>query len=622
MFLLQHRRLPSVGARRRPQALAGVLLAALMVLAGPVAAAPSHGIAMVGTPELTPGFDHLPYVDPDAPKGGTVTYGVLGSFDSLNPFIVRGEIAYGLLEPFYGPLTGNNVYESLMERNRDEAFSLYGLLAGSVEMPADRGSVTFYMRPQARFSDGEPVTVDDVIFSYELLRDKGRPNHRSYYSKVDHVERVGDGGVKFVFQDGADRELPLILGLMPVLPKHAIDPDTFDQTTLSPPVGSGPYVVETVDPGKRIVLKRDPDYWGAELPIVRGRFNFDRVRFDYFRDQSTLFEAFKKGLVDVYAETDPTRWATGFDFPAAAAGQALKDSVETQTPRAARSFAFNTRRPQFADRRVREALGYLFDFPWINQNLLNGQYERTTSYFQGSELASTGRPASDAERALLAPFPDAVRPDILDGTWAPPKGDGSGRDRANMRTALSLFQDAGYVIRNGQLVDETTGAPFAFEILVATREDERLALAYKRLAKPIGVTVNVRYVDSAQYQSRLQTFDFDVIRAIWRSSLSPGNEQLFRWSSAAAKATGSFNFTGAADPAIDAMIQAMLAADTRPQFVDAVRALDRVLLSGFYGLPLYNSPDQWIGRWARIRRPEASSLSGAEPDSWWAAPAR
>ncbi|MGX1305735.1 peptide/nickel transport system substrate-binding protein [Amorphus suaedae] len=620
MFLLQHRRLPSVGPRRRPQALAGILLAALVALAGPVSAAPAHGIAMVGTPELAPDFDHLPYANPDAPKGGTVTYGVLGSFDSLNPFIVRGEIAYGLLDPFYGPLTGNNVYESLMERNRDEAFSLYGLLASGVEMPADRSSVTFYVRPEARFSDGEPVTVDDVIFSYELLREKGRPNHRSYYSKVDRVERVGDDGVRFVFQDGADRELPLILGLMPVLPKHAIDPETFERTTFDPPVGSGPYLVDSVDPGKRIVLRRNPDYWGANLPIVRGRFNFDRVRFDYFRDQSTLFEAFKKGLVDVYVETDPTRWATGFDFPAIASGDAVKDSIETHTPRAARSFAFNTRRPQFADKRVREALGYLFDFPWVNQNLLNGQYERTTSYFQGSELAATGRPASATERALLAPYPDAVRADILDGTWAPPKGDGSGRDRANMREALRLFQQAGYEIRNGQLVDAATGAPFVFEILVATREDERLALAYKRLAKPIGVTVNVRYVDSAQYQSRLQSFDFDVIRAGWRSSLSPGNEQLFRWSSAAARADGSFNFTGAADPAIDAMIQAMLAATTRPEFVDAVRALDRVLLSGFYGLPLYNSADQWIGRWARIRRPEASSLSGAEPDTWWAAP--
>jgi peptide/nickel transport system substrate-binding protein len=618
MFLLQHRRHPSTGRGAFPARLAGAAFAALLALAGPVAAEPVHGIAMQGTPELAPGFDHLPYADPDAPKGGTATYGVLGSFDSLNPFIIRGAVAVGLRDPFYG----NNVYESLLERNRDEAFSLYGLLAGAVEMPEDRGSITFLMRPEAAFSDGEPVTVDDVIFSFEILRDKGRPNHRSYYSKVDHVERVGDDGVKFVFGNGADRELPLILGLMPVLPKHAIDPETFDRTTLSPPVGSGPYVVDSVDPGKRIVLKRDPDYWGANLGINRGRFNIDEIRFDYFRDQSSLFEAFKKGLVDLHLETDPTRWSTGYDFPAVTSGDVVAERIETGTPRGMLAFAFNTRRLPFQDRRVREALGYLFDFPWINENLLHGQFVRTSSYFQGSELASTGHPASAFEREILAPYPDAVRPDILEGTWTPSKGDGSGRDRGNMRKALSLFKEAGYTIRNGQLVDEATGDPLAFEILVTTREDERLALAYERLVKPIGIAINVRYVDSAQYQSRLQTFDFDAIRMTWPSSLSPGNEQLFRWGSSVADAPGSYNYTGAADPAIDAMIEAMLAATSRPEFVDAVRALDRVLLSGFYVLPLYNSPDQWIARWTRLQHPESPSLTGAEPDTWWIAPGR
>mgnify|MGYP003115026248 CR=1 FL=1 len=618
MFLLQHRRYPS----RRPGApfarRAGAVVACLMALAGPVAAEPVHGIAMQGAPELAPGFGHLPYANPDAPKGGTVTYGVLGSFDSLNPFIIRGAVAVGLRDPFYG----NNVYESLLERNRDEAFSLYGLLAGAVEMPEDRSSITFFMRPEARFSDGTPVTVGDVVFSFEMLRDRGRPNHRSYYSKVDRVERVGEDDVTFVFKDGADRELPLILGLMPVLPAHVLDAETFDRTTLTPPVGSGPYVVESVDPGKRVVLKRDPDYWGKDLAINRGRFNIDEIRFDYFRDQSSLFEAFKKGLVDLQLETDPTRWATGYDFPAVAAGDVVAERIETGTPRGMLAFAFNTRRPQFHDARVREALGYLFDFPWINQNLLHGQFVRTASYFQGSELASTGRPASDTERGLLAPYPDAVRADILDGSWAPPKGDGSGRDRANMRKALALFKEAGYAIRNGQLVHEETGEPFAFEILVTTREDERLALAYQRLVKPVGVTIDVRYVDSAQYQSRLQTFDFDVVRMTWPSSLSPGNEQLFRWGSSVADAPGSYNYTGAADPAIDAMIDAMLAAGSRPEFVDAVRALDRVLLSGFYVLPLYNSPDQWIARWTRLQHPERPSLTGAEPDTWWVAPGR
>ncbi|MEW5421781.1 ABC transporter substrate-binding protein [Amorphus sp. 3PC139-8] len=568
---------------------------------------------MHGAPALPEGFDHLPYANPDAPKGGTVTYGVLGSFDSMNPFIVKGEIAVGLRDPFYG----NNVYESLLERNRDEPFSLYGLLAEAVEMPEDRSSITFYMNPEAHFSDGEPVTVDDVIFTFELLRDKGRPNHRTYYKKVDRVERVGDNGVKFVLDETSDRELPLILGLMPVLPEHAIDPETFDRTTLSPPVGSGPYVVDTVDPGKRFVLKRDPDYWGNDLPINKGRFNVDEIRFDYFRDQSSQFEAFKKGLTDLSLETDPTRWAIGYEFPAVAAGDVVKEEIKTETPRGMSAFAFNTRRPKFADPRVREALGYLFDFPWINSNLLYGLFDRTESYFQNSELASTGRSASAHERELLASFPDAVRPDILEGTWHPPESDGTGRDRANMRKALALFKEAGYEIQGGKLVNAKTGEPFSFEILVATREDERLALAFERLVKPIGITVDVRTVDSAQYQARLQTFDFDVIRVAWTASLSPGNEQLYRWSSASANAEGSFNYTGASDPAIDAMIDAMLEAHEREDFVDAVRALDRVLLSGFYVLPLYHSPNQWIARWDRIQHPETPSLTGAEPDTWW-----
>lgn len=601
--------------RRLASPLAALAVAAATTVAASTIAAaePSHGIAMHGTPALPPDFDHLPYADPDAPKGGVATYGVLGSFDSLNPFIARGEITVALRDPFYG----NNVYESLMERNRDEPFGLYGLLAETVEMPDDRSSITFFLNPNARFSDGEPVTVDDVIFSFEILRDKGRPNHRTYYKKVDRIERIGENGVKFVFTDTSDRELPLILGLMPVLPKHDIDPETFDRTTLDPPVGSGPYVVASVDPGKRFVLKRDPDYWGADLPINRGRFNFDEMRFDYFRDQSSQFEAFKKGLVDVFLETDPSRWAIGYDFPAVEAGDVVTEKVKTETPRGMYAFAFNTRRPEFQDKRVREALGYLFDFPWVNENLLHGQFDRTESYFQNSALASTGRPANAHERALLGPFPDAVRPDILEGSWHPPTSNGSGRDRANMRKALALFQEAGYAIQNGKLVNTETGQPFTFEILVTTREDERLALAYQRLVKPIGITVNVRYVDSAQYQARLQTFDFDVIRAAWPSSLSPGNEQLYRWSSAAADAEGSFNYTGASDPAIDAMIEAMLAARTREDFVDAVHALDRVLLSGFYVLPLYHSPDQWFARWTKIRHPDNPSLTGAEPETWW-----
>lgn len=576
----------------------------------------AHGIAMHGEPALPEDFAHLPYADPDAPEGGTVTYGILGSFDSLNPFIPRGNIAGGLRDPLYG----NLVFESLLDRNRDEPFSLYGLLARDVEVAEDRSSVTFRMNPKARFSDGEPVTVEDVVFSLEILRTRGRPNYRAYYSKVTEIERIGEDGVRFVFADGSDRELPLILGLMPVLPKHAIDPEAFERTWLTAPIGSGPYRVTGIEPGKRLTLTRNPDYWGDGEPISRGRYNFETVRFDYFRDINAMFEAFKKGLTDVSLESDPTRWSTGYDFPAVAAGDVVKEEIEQGTPRGMFAFVFNTRRPIFQDIRVREALGYLIDFDWINQNLLQGLFARTTSYFEGSELASTGRPASERERALLAPFADEIRADILDGSWRPPASDGSGRDRNNMRAALKLLNEAGWTIEGRTLVHGETGEPFSFEILVSNREDERLALAYKRQLAPLGIEARVRSVDSAQYQSRLQSFDFDMVRLSWPSSLSPGNEQLNRWSSAAADFEGSYNWAGVRSPAADAMIAALLAAEQRDAFVDAVRALDRALLSGFYVVPLYHPPAQWVARWTRVGHPPKASLTGVELETWWAAP--
>ena len=607
------------GFRRRVGRLVPVLVAVGLAAAVPAPAdAASHGLAMHGEPALPPDFPHLPYADPDAPQGGTITFGILGTFDSLNPFIARGTIALGLRDLLYG----NLVYESLLDRNRDEPFSLYGLLAENVSTPEDRTEVTFVLRPEARFSDGAPVTPEDVIFSFEVLRDRGRPNYRTYYGKVATAEKVGERGVRFVFAGGEDRELPLILGLMPILPSHLVDRERFGETTLAPPVGSGPYRVTGVDPGKRLTLTRDPDYWGNALPINRGRYNAEEIRFDYFRDQNAMFEAFKKGLIDVFLETDPTRWATGYAFPAVANGDVVRKEVPTATPRGMFAFAFNTRRPIFEDIRVREALAAMFDFEWINANLLNGLYARTGSYFEGSALASTGRPASEAERTMLAGFPDAVRPDVLEGRWRPPATDGSGRDRRTIRAALALLGEAGWEIRDGRLVHVATGRPMAFEILVATRPDERLALAYARLLKPLGIDVAVRYVDAAQYQARLTAFDFDMVRVMWPSSLSPGNEQLFRWSSEAADAEGSFNFAGARSAAVDAMIAEMLAAEDRERFEGAVRALDRVLLSGHYVVPLYHTPVQWVAHWTRVRPAPKPSLTGVELETWSVAPGR
>ncbi|MEM1049609.1 MAG: extracellular solute-binding protein [Pseudomonadota bacterium] len=591
----------------------GIVAACLFGLAWPAAA--EHGIALHGEPLYPPDFEHFNYVNPQAPKGGTITYGLLGSFDSLNPFVVKGASARGLRD---GGL-GNNVIESLMTRGRDEPFTLYGLLAESVDMPEDRTSITFRINPLARFSDDRPVTADDVVFSLELLRDQGRPNHRSYYSKVTKIDRVDDRTVTFHLGDGSDRELPLILGLMPVLAKHATDPETFQETTLQPMIGSGPYRITGVEPGKRIVLTRNPDYWAQDLPAKRGFHNFDEIRMEYYRDNNSRFEAFKKGLYDVNPESDPGRWRTAYEFPAVADGRVVKDVFTADTPKGMFGFVYNTRRQAFQNIRVREALSYAFDFEWINANLYGDAYRRTASFFMASELSSHERSASPAERALLEAAGKTLPPAFLDGTWAPPVADGSGRDRRNLRKAFQLLQKAGFGSTNGQMTD-SAGAPFEFEILVVNKDSERLALAFKRMLAPLGIVPTVRLVDSAQYQRRLQAFDYDMILSSWYVSLSPGNEQSFRWSSTSAGREGSFNFAGVTDPAADALIEAMLAARTREDFVAAVRAFDRVLLSGHYVIPLFYLPDQWVARWAHIERPETTSLYGYRLDTWWRRP--
>ncbi|MDQ4061752.1 MAG: extracellular solute-binding protein [Pseudomonadota bacterium] len=579
------------------------------------AAAPQQGIAMHGEPALAAGFPHFAYVNPAAPKGGRITYGMVGSFDSLNPFIVKGVAPRGLSDGSFG----YNVFEPLMVRGRDEPFTLYGLIAETVETPEDRSWVEFRLRPEARFSDGHPITAEDVIFSMEVLRDKGRPNYRSYFAKIARAERVGARGVRFVFSE-RDREMPLILGLMPVLPKHRLDPETFDQTSFETPVGSGPYRVSQVEPGARLVLRRNPDYWGARLPVKQGFDNYDEIRIEHYRDSNTLFEAFKKGLVDVRFEDDPGRWTTGYDFPAAREGRVVLDTFRTGAPQGMLGLVMNTRRPVFADVRVREALLHLFDFEWANANLFFGAYARTKSYFEGSDLSSYGRPADEAERALLAPFRAAVREDMLEGTWRIPETDGSGYDRHNIRKAIVLLKAAGYEVQDGVMRKTATGEPLAFELLTTQREQERLALNYEATLKRVGIAVAIRQVDSAQFQRRRTSFDFDMTQFYWPVSLSPGNEQAFRWSSAAADAQGSFNLAGVKSPAADALIEALLAAREREQFASAVRALDRVLLSGFYVVPLYHLPGQWIARWSHIGRPERTSLYGAVLDAWWRKP--
>jgi peptide/nickel transport system substrate-binding protein len=459
-----------------------------------------------------------------------------------------------------------------------------------------------------------------VIFSWQLLRDKGRPNHRTYYAKVAKAEVVAPRAVRFDLAGAQDRELPLILGLMPVLAKHAVDPATFEETSFAPPVGSGPYRVAEVSPGRSVVLRRNPGYWGRDLAINRGRWNFDEIRIDHYRDGNSHFEAFKKGLFDVYAERDPSRWETGYNIPAVREGRIIKDSFADGLPKPLSAFVFNTRKPIFADIRVREAIAFLFDFEWINHNFFFDRFKRTASFFEDSELSARGRPADARERALLAPFPLAVRADVLEGTWSPPVSDGSGRDRETLKAALALFAAAGYDLDDGVLRERASGKPFGFEILVTTRDQERLALAFTRDLKRAGIDVRVRVVDAVQFDRRSQTYDFDMMPYRWDQSLSPGNEQSFYWGAAAADAPGTRNYMGAKSPAIDAMIAAMLAARERADFVAAVRALDRVLMSSFYVVPQFHLPEQWVARWARIDRPKTTSLFGYLPETWWRQP--
>jgi len=567
---------------------------------------------MHGAPALPENFTAFPYANPDAPKGGRIVEGILGTFDSLNPFIVQGLP----LQPIRG-----YVVESLMARNYDEPFTLYGLLARSIETDGARSYVTFTLDPAAHFSDGTPVTAEDVVFSWQLLRDHGRPSHRSYYSKVAKAEILDPRTVRFDFAEASDRELPLILGLMPVLTKHAIDVATFENTTLKKPIGSGPYVVDKVEVGKSVTLRRDPNYWGRALQVNRGLWNFDEARFDFYRDDNAYFQAFAAGLYDVRRETDPTRWETAYNIPAVRDGRIVKESFHSGLPKFASDFVFNTRRSIFADVRVRQAIALLFDFQWINRNFFYNLYRRSASYFDDSELSAYRRPTDDDERALLAPFPGAVRADVLDGTWSPPVSDGSGRDRTILRQALTLFETAGYELDGTTLRSRATGRPFAFEIMVTNRDDERLALAFSTMLARAGIAVQVRLADAVQYQERLSTFDFDMIEYRWEQSLSPGNEQNFYFSAAAADQPGSRNYMGVKSAAADAMIAAILKARTRDGLVAAVRALDRVLISGSYVVPLFYLPQQWVARWAYLQHPTRTSLYGYLPETWWRRPA-
>ncbi len=567
-------------------------------------------IAMHGRPALPDDFTALPYANPGAPKGGQLTLSQIGTFDSLNPFVVKGTSPSGMR---------GFVFESLMMRSNGEPFTLYPLIASTVTTDAARSFVEFSLDPRARFSDGTSITSAEVLSSFHLLRGKGRPNYRLYYGKVAKAEAIDAQTVRFIFAE-PDPELALIIGLMPVISTKAIDPELFDESGLTPIIGSGPYRVRTIEAGARVVLERAPDYWGASLPVNRGLYNFDEIRYVYFRDANTEFEAFRKGLIDARFEADPTRWETGYDFPAAKTGDVVRETIATGTPRPYSALVFNTRRPLFSDIRVRHALIELFDFEWLNRSLYYGLYQRTASFFHGSSLSFMNHAADAQELSMLEAFPEAVVPNVLDGTYRPPVSDGSGRDRNRLRIALILLEDAGWTLRNRALVDAKTGEPFSFEIMVATREHERLALAYSSQLRRAGITARVRYVDSVQFNARRKSYDFDMMPFTWVQSLSPGNEQAFYFGAAAADTPGSRNYMGVRSPALDAAISALISVQDEARFVSSARMLDRILISGAYAVPLFHTPGQWLARWSRIAHPQTPSLYGSQPETWWRVP--
>ncbi len=592
-----------------PTAFLGAVLQFTAALAQPV-----HGIAMHGEPSLPPGYQNFTYVDPDAPKGGEITYGVVGSFDSVNPFILKSmrNVARGSWDHKYGRL----VFESLMMRSRDEPFTMYGLLAKKAEWPDDRKWIEFTLDERARWSDGMPVTVDDVIFTYELLTEKGRPPYNSRMKKISGIEQTAPNKVRFNFNEKADREFPMIIALSPILPKHAINPDTFDQSSLKPMIGSGPYLMDEIKPGSSISYKRDPGYWAKDLPSRRGFANQDKVRVEYFRNRNSLLEAFKKGIVDVIEEGDPAAWRRQYDFPAVANGDVIQDTITTRTPAPMLGFVFNTRRDVFQNAKLRKALYSAFDFEWVNRNLFYNVYSRTVSFWHGSELSSHGVPASSNERALLADQIGKMNPKILDGSYAPLVTNGLGRDRRVYREIMKLLADAGFQFKNGKLVD-ADGNQLGFEILVKNASEEKIALAFQRNLAKFAIEAKTTRVDDTQYQRRLQDFDYDMVIQTFSASLSPGIEQIGRWGSQSRDLQGSYNFAGVADPALDGLIQQMLNARERDAFIAAVRAFDRMLISGHYVIPLYHTNEKWIARWKHVKRPDKSVLYGYRFETWW-----
>ena len=568
-----------------------------------------HGMAMHGDLKYKKNFKNFEYSNPDAPKKGKIKLSAIGTFDNLNPYILKGVAAYQT----------SYLFETLMKSSFDEPFSQYGLLAEKVMLPNHRKWVRFKIRNFAKFSDGTKVTSDDVIFSFKILMSKGHPAWKSYYSQVKEVLKINELEVQFNFSGETNRELPLIIGYqLPIFSKKYWSNKQFDKTTLDPPIGSGPYLISDLKPGRSITLKKDPNYWGKNLNVNMGRYNFEEIHTDYYRDVTVALEAFKSGAYDFRLENSSKNWATAYDFNARRKGQVIVEEIPYARPSGMQGFAFNIRKPIFQNRSVRKALTYAFDFEWSNKNLFYDAYTRTKSFFDNSELSSQNYP-SNKELKILSKFKNKIPPEIFNEIYQPPRTDDKENGlRKNLRTARRILKDEGWIIQNDILTNKITGEEFKFEILLRSPLFERIVLPLKRNFKKLGIQVSIRTVqDDSQYQKRLEEFDFDMVVTNFGSVISPGNEQKNWWSSEAADQPGTQNIIGVKNPVIDEIIDKLISARDREELVVYTKVLDRILLFNYYLIPQFHIGHYRVAYWNKISRPETTSKYDLGFDFWW-----
>ena len=563
------------------------------------------GIAMHGEAKYKDGFSHFDYVNPDAPKGGKIKLHAIGSFDSLHPFVSKGNSAVGI----------GLIYDTLTTKSDDEPFSEYGLLAEYMEIPEDRSWVIFHINPLAKFSDGNPVTAEDVEFSFQSLITKGSPLYRSYYADIDKVTVLSAHTIRFDFKPGTNRELALIIGQLPIFPKHFWKDRDFSKPTQDIPIGSGPYVVDNFKINKSITYKRNPNYWGKDIAVNKGRFNFDYISYDYFLDQTAAFEAFKSGTYDYRSEHTSKRWAKEYDFPAVKEGKVLTEQITHKRNSGMQGFIYNLRRPYFQNILVRKALAYAFDFEWSNKNLFFGAYKRSNSFFSNSELSSKGLPSKE-ELIYLEPLKDKLPAEVFTKEYKAPENSGDGQIRDSLKQAIRLLRQAGWNYKEGKLVN-SEGQPLAFEILIVQPSFERVVNPFIKNLKRLGVTASVRLVESSQYINRLRSFDFDMVIGVFAQSNSPGNEQRDYWSSKAADIQGSRNLAGIKNSAIDVLIENVISAQDRQQIVHATRALDRALLWNHYVIPQWHRSYDNMAYWSYLKRPKATASNGVSITEFW-----